>query len=325
MDGSATPTGPAPEAEDDSHTAAWRARLDAHGRMHGFHERLGRDHGALYTEDDEDVLLVTFENAEIIRDGGETELPYGLNIAGKEGWSQLCLYAEGDTWFRDPDVHAFFDKLIDEGFFDTFKTVLFYGAGPCGYAAAAYSVASPGARLLLIGPQATLEPGIAGWDRRWPEMRRVCFADRFGYAPRMADGAERGWIIYDPTVLEDAMHAALFTRPGMTMLPVSHLGTAPEGHLKRMNILVPILRAAGKGTFDARAFARHWRRRHAYPPYLRRTLGKLEEEDRPLLAALWARAALRVANRPRFRRALAAAEEALAAKGRTLPPAREDD
>ena len=61
-------------------------------------------------------------------------------------WSHMALISDSDTWFRDPAVYGWFDRLVDEGFFDEFDRVLFYGAGPCGYAAAAFSVSAPGAQ-----------------------------------------------------------------------------------------------------------------------------------------------------------------------------------
>ena len=53
-------------------------------------------------------------------------------------------FTKGDTWFRDNRVYGYFDRLIADGFFEDFDTVIFYGAGSCGYAAAAFSVAAPG-------------------------------------------------------------------------------------------------------------------------------------------------------------------------------------
>jgi hypothetical protein len=50
------------------------------------------------------------------------------------------------------------------GFFDDFDQVVFYGAGQCGYAAAAFSVATPGATVVAIQPQATLDPRVTEWD-----------------------------------------------------------------------------------------------------------------------------------------------------------------
>ncbi|NBC94991.1 MAG: phosphoadenosine phosphosulfate reductase [Deinococcus-Thermus bacterium] len=299
---------------------AWLDRLDAHAMEHGFHARLGSRHGALYTEDDPEVLLVTFENAETIRDERDPPLPAGLSLAGREGWSQLCVYSEGTTWFRDPEVFALFDDLVDDGFFDLFDRVVFHGAGPEGYAACAFSVVAPGATVLAIRPQATLDPARAIWDRRYPEARRLDFRGRYGYAPEMAEAAETVALLYDPLVDEDAMHAALFG-PEALHFRVPHLGPRTEREIASMGALRPLVRDAGRGRLDARAFARVWRKRHRHRPYLRHVLSALEDADRPWLKGLWCRSALEADDRPSFRKGLREAEAALAAEGRALPPA----
>jgi hypothetical protein len=43
---------------------------------------------------------------------------------------------------------------VDDGFFDEFEQVIFYGSGSSGYAAAAFSVAAPGATVIAVQPQA---------------------------------------------------------------------------------------------------------------------------------------------------------------------------
>ncbi|MEQ3626939.1 MAG: hypothetical protein ABNH32_14315 [Marinobacter sp.] len=301
---------------------AWHARLDAHGDMHGYHERLGARHGALYTEDSE-TLLVTFEEAGAIRAHGQpATLPFGLTVAGREGWSQLCLYSEGDTWFRDEAVYAYIDRLIDEGFFFEFERVVFYGAGACGYAACAYSVAAPGAIVVAVQPQATLDPAVAEWDSRFLNMRGTDFTSRFGYAPAMMEAAAQGFILYDPKVKEDAMHAALFTRDGVEKLRCRHFGADLEKVLMERDMVVPLLRAAGRGTLGRGVFAELWRNRREHLPYLRRLVVTLENQERYMLSGLVARMALSRRNAPRFRKALTLAETQLAKSGRHLPAPR---
>ncbi len=279
---SSVPTGPTAQIE------AWHGILDEHGREHGFHKRLGDRHGVLFTEDD-DILLVTLENADAIRQHNRTGLPDGLATAGREGWSHLCLYCEGDTFFRDPDVFGFLDELVDSGFFDQFERVVFYGAGSCGYAAAAFSVVAPEAIAILVRPLATLDPDLTEWDRRHPAMRRVDFTDRYGYAPAMLEGASATYVIHDPQVTEDAMHATLFAQGGATRLRCANLGPSPERDLAQMGILVPILRAAGRGKFNPGQFYDLYRRRHQHRPYLRRVLNRLGQDHRDRLRLIWAR------------------------------------
>jgi hypothetical protein len=307
--------------QDIDTRAQWRAKLDAHGAEHGFHLALGDRHGVLYTADDR-TLIVSFENAENLRTT-QTGLPLGLSVAGREGWSSLAVYSEGETWFRDPAVYGLFDTLSEESFFDDFDRVLFCGAGAGGYAAAAYSVVAPGAHLLLIRPQATLDPRLTEWDARFPEMRRADWHSRYGYAPAQAEAAESGTIVYDPNNREDAMHAALFTREGFQKLRTPHLGARIERDLDAMGILMPMIRLAGKGHLSPHRFAKLYRRRRGHVPYLRRVLSTLDDLDRPFLTGLWARGVLRDQKGPRFRKALKHAEAALQKHGRALPEALE--
>ena len=103
-------------------------------------------------------------------------------------------------------------SLVYDEFFDDFNQVVFYGAGPRGYAAAAFSVAAPGATIAAPQPQATLDPRVTEWDDRHLKIRRTHFTSLYGYAPDMLDAAKQAYVIYDPYERLDAAHAAMFTR-----------------------------------------------------------------------------------------------------------------
>jgi hypothetical protein len=219
-------------------------------------------------------------------------------------WSHLCLASDGDTWFRAEEVYAYFDRLIDDGFFDEFDQVLFYGAGPCAYAAAAYSVASPGAAVVAIQPQATLNPRITDWDDRFTDMRILDFTSRYGYAPDMLDAAERVFVLYDPREKLDAMHAALFTRANVTKLRMPFMGDALQTDLLEIDQLDPLLQAAADGTLDASRFAALFRARRDYLPYLRNLSQAVNAQGRErLLEAVCANVSARM-SAPRFARRL---------------------
>jgi hypothetical protein len=154
----------------------WLSAMDLIAEDDGYLERLGARHWAFFAED-RPQLLVTFERAETIR-ARESQLPAAYEMAKARGWSILTLIAEGETWWRDRAVWGYFDRLVDDAFFDDFDQVLFHGAGPAGYAACAYAVAAPGARVLAVAPRATLDPEVAGWDRRNLAARRLDFTTR---------------------------------------------------------------------------------------------------------------------------------------------------
>lgn len=289
----------------------WLDRLRHITERHGVFEQLGPDHFAALVMDGA-TLLVTFETMQGIRTLDEEAQPLGWEMVKAQGWSHLALVSDGDTWFRDEAVHAYVDRRVDDGFFDSFDDVIFYGAGPCGYAAAAHSVAAPGATVLLIQPQATLDPEIAGWDDRFTEARRRDFTSRYGYAPDMIDACRHCFIIYDPLEALDAMHAALFTRPHVTRLPVRRMGTAIQTRLLEMQVLHRLMAQAGARTLTRQCFARLMRARRECLPYLATLLSRLDAEARPGLAERLCRNVCGRMAAPRFARRL---QELEAAKG----------
>lgn len=281
----------------------WLAKLEEVAEEHGHFHQLGKSHCATLIED-KPVLLVTFETMRGIQKQSDTGQPMGWELVRELGWSHLCIMSDGDTWFRAPEVIAYFDRLVDDGFFDEFEHVVFYGAGSCGYAAAAFSLAAPGATVVAISPQATLAPDMAGWDKRWPAARGLSFSGRYGYAPDMLGGAEKAFIIFDPKEDLDAMHAALYRRRNVELLPIPRFGARPEPHLLRMQILFRILAKAGAGKLTRHAFFKLFRARRNYVKYLNRLMSDIEAQNRPYIKALLCANVARRLHEPRFMRKL---------------------
>lgn len=262
--------------------AEWLLAIAEIAEDSGYYQTLGAKHHAIYVER-KPTLLVTFESLSGMRSLSAMSHPLGWEMVRTYGWSHLCIASEGDTWFRDENVYAFFDRLIDDGFFDEFEKVIFYGAGPGGYGAAAFSVAAPGATVVAIQPQATLDSRIAEWDDRFKEMRRTDFGSRFGYAPDMLEAAEAAFILYDPNVALDAMHASLFTRPNVTKLRMRYMGLALQSDLLQLDQFETVLSLAAAGKLTRLNFARLYRSRREHRSYLKTLLVTLEADDRKKL------------------------------------------
>lgn len=296
----------------------WLFAIEAMAEDRGYFHPVGSAHSALFTDAGR-TLLVTFETIDTILENDANGQPMGWHLADRHGWSQLCLMSDGRTWFRDPYMYAYFDRLVDDGFFEDFDRVVFYGAGPCGYAAAAYSVASPGATVVLIQPQATLDARDTPWDTRFPGARRRFLGNRYAYAPDMIDGADSAFVFYDPEQALDAAHAALFRRPHVTQLPLRLLGNRIESAFARAGVLDGILEAAMGGTLTATHFWALYRPfRRSHTPLMRQYLQHLIEQEKNRAIVHLARHVLREANSPRFRRAGDAAIRNLAKMGGDL-------
>ncbi|MEM1233002.1 MAG: phosphoadenosine phosphosulfate reductase, partial [Pseudomonadota bacterium] len=223
----------------------------------------------------------------------------------------MCLTP---TWFRAQSVYSFFDMLTDDDVFEGFEHVCFYGAGLGGYAASAFSVSAPGADLVAISPLATLDPRVAEWDPRFPSARRRSWTDRYGFAPEMADAARHTMVLYNPDEDLEAMHSALFARPGITRFRCRHMGHDLPAALDDMHILDHVIDLALQKELTTESFARIYRRRRDYGPYLRTLLTETEDQDRPKLTGWLVANVLPRKNMPRMRRALERLEKAQAAE-----------
>jgi hypothetical protein len=309
---------------DDTATtrADWLMRMADLGEDQGYFEPLGDHHFAFFADKGSN-LLVSFESLDALLDADDEDTGPRNPMADDPSWSHLCIIADGPTWYRDRWVWGYVDRLIDDGFFEDFDRVVFFGAGMGGYAACAFSVAAPGSTVLAIRPLATLDPRQAGWDRRHPEARRLDFTSRFGYAPDMIDGAARVFVLHDPEVDEDAMHAALFRKPFVTRLDCRHIGPSPEAGLADMGLLGSLIAAAADGSLTPALWARMWRSRRNHAAWIRNMAMHLAAGRERRREAVFLRAA--VARFPGLRRLRKRQEELtrqLDADGIALPSPR---
>lgn len=283
--------------------AAWLSLLRNLGEGSGGFDALGDHHWAILNEDGP-TLVISFDRLEDIRKLEPGQMPHIFGQATQNGWSHLSLISEGDSWYRDKAVFAHIDRLVDEAFFDNYDHVVFYGAGMGAYAAAAFSVASPGATVLAIQPRATLDPASAGWESRFVAARRLNFTSRYGYAPDMTEGAAKMFTLHDPYCRPDAMHAALFRKPYVTMLKARFLGEDIATALADMGILPKLVKAACDGTLTASFYAKLWRERRNFGTYLRSILRACTEAGKPKREAMICRSITSRLRAPAFRKRL---------------------
>jgi hypothetical protein len=290
-------------APKNAPVADWAARLEEMTAETGYFHTLGAKHFGFFV-DDGTTLLVTFESLGKIL-ASPDQLPLGYQQAKANGWSLLTLIADGETWFRDPAVYAFFDRQVDDAFFEDFDHVLFYGAGMGGYAACAYSVAAPGSQVLALNPRATLDPAQTSWDSRSREAGRLDFTSRYGYAPDMLEGCAHATVIHDPQIQAEAMQAALFRAPYITRLCARHMGDVLEDHFSTAQILSKLIDQAMAGRLTALSFAKLWRIRRNYLPYLKSLLAIAEREGRKGHERMICNSVVQRIRAPRFVKRLA--------------------
>lgn len=289
--------------------ADWLARMDQIGNMHGFFDRIGAHHRGLYVQEG-DTLLVTFDEVGRIMKQGRDALPIGFDAVSKREWSYLSLMAEGDSWFRDTALYRFFDRLVDEGFFESFDKVVFLGAGPmCGHAACAYSVAAPGSTVVALSPAATLNREDAPYELRFRKAWRKDFTSRYGFAPALLEAAQEAYIVYDPTELLDAAHAAQFRGGNVTRLRFRGAGRDLLSLMETHSTLDRFMKATGNGRMSALRFSQITRQlRQTNPDYLKRLLNRAEERGGTTLPYIVAQHGLAATGDAHFARSMMSIE-----------------
>lgn len=265
--------------------AAWLQHLCDLTGTDGFMEPAGHGHHALHLEGSAD-LLVCFADLGVLSQRAPGDYPAAWSAARAAGWSLLVLISETDGWFRAPALWQWLDARADEDFFENFDRVLFYGSGITSHAACVFSAAAPGARVLALSPIATLDPELAGWDNRWPEMRRSDFRSRYGYGPDMLRAAAQASLLYDPEIPEDAMHSALYRQTFVQRLKMPGAGRMPEKVFEESAVLPALLQAAMAGRLTAGLFARLWRARRRSATWLQGRAARAAGSEQPCREAL---------------------------------------
>ncbi len=230
------------------------------------------------------TLVVTFDNLDIAMGKREDRRPWGFAFIEKQGFSMLGVMAGGWTWYRDNWVVTEFDRLRDEGFFGRFGRVVFYGASMGGYAALAFAAACPGAEVVAISPQSTLDRTLVPWETRYKTAWDRDFSGPYGDAARAVAGAGRATIIYDPHEPLDRGHAERFTSANVTLLRAPLLGHRLGSSLLQMGILSDVVLAALAGRLEPLQFYRALRGRHRFARYQRELFQRALDRGRPGLA-----------------------------------------
>ncbi len=241
------------------------------------------DHSFLYIPRG-DTLVVTFDNLDIAMTKREDRRPWGFSFIEKQGWSMLGVMANGWTWYRDGWVSDQFDELAASGFFKRFSRVVFYGASMGGYAACAFVAACPGADVVAISPQSTLDRRLVPFETRYKTAWGRDFSGRYGDAAEASKAGGRVTILYDPYEPLDAAHVARFTGGNVVRLRAPLMGHRLGSSLHQMGILSQVTLGALNGTLSEADFYTALKARKGFVRYQRELFKRALAKGHPGLA-----------------------------------------
>ena len=120
----------------------------------------------------------------------------------------------------------------------------------------------------------------------------------------MTDDASAVFTLHDPYCRLDAMHVALFRKPHATHLKARFMGESVATALADMGVLPKLVKAACDDNLTARSYAKLWRARRNFGPYLRWILRACTEAGRPKREAMVCRSVTTRMRAPGFRKYL---------------------
>jgi pimeloyl-ACP methyl ester carboxylesterase len=250
----------------------------------GFVKAMTR-HTALFYQRSNRTLVVTFDNMKS-RETPSPAYPWGYDFLAKQDYSHLgIVMRRRNDWFRHKDLANFFDTLRDDGFFNAFKHVVFYGSSMGGYGALAYASASPGARVVAFSPQTSLDPAHARFETRY----RNGFA-RGDWSGPYLDGAYEArtansvTVFYDPYERIDCSHVSrLEVNTQLNRMKMPFAGHDTMRRLAMQEILPEICLLALEGKLTAKDFNIMLRAHRGVQAVARKSLNLAIDKGHPKL------------------------------------------
>lgn len=294
----------------------WFDELRPGGEGEGFMERHLR-HSLMFVKRPVRRLLVTFDNLSNVNDRSPLREPWGFKFAQDVNVSHLGVMAHVADWYRDADLIARFEKLRDEGFFDGYDRVVFAGVSMGGFAAIAFGSLVPGAHVVSVNPQSTLDTGLVPWETRYEGGRRQDWTLPLSDAAALTKDLGRVSIFYDPYHGLDKQHVARFSGDNITVFHCRHSDHKTAVFMRKIGALKPVMTDALFGDLDEVAFYRLYRARRDLRWYKNQVTQYFIDRGRDEMADRFG-----VAFRKRLRRKMR--EEAKAAEQEAPDEARDD-
>ena len=214
------------------------------------------------------VLYVSFDDPESAPPHPKHRDPWGYDIAQTYGWSHLGVLCKHANWCRPPQFYDEMSRLADSGFFANFDKVVFAGSSMGAYAACAFSALVAGSTVVAFRPQATLAPGQADWDTRYPSGSAADWTGPLANAADSLKTADKVWIVYDPKTPEDKKHAALLAGPNVTLLHARYSSDFTAQYLRQIEMLGPFVSDCVSGDMTEARFYQLYRKGRDYRRHL---------------------------------------------------------
>ncbi len=239
--------------EDHNKIPSWYREIFPAGPSNGWYYKFG-DHAASFVDRGKVQLVVSFDN---LSDAGYPHPdiePWAEKFVRDNGWSHVGVYARGPSWYRDDALAAFLEKLRDDGFFAQFDKVALIGTSMGGFAALTFSCLSPGATVVALSPQSTLDLTRVPWEKRFVKAQSRNWQMAYSDAAEQIADLDRAYVLYDPFFEPDKMQVMRLPQEKIVHLKGFGFGHKTAVVLRRMEQLKHVMQAGIDGTLTTTEF-----------------------------------------------------------------------
>ncbi len=268
---------------DSPETPRWLDDLRPGAEGQGFFEKNLR-HSLMFIKRPSDRLLVTFDNLSNVNDDSIQREPWAYKFASDGGYCHLGIMAHVSDWYRDGDLIRRFQGLVAQGFFEGYERVVFAGVSMGGYAALAFSSLVPGAHVIAINPQTTLDPDLVPWETRYENGQRQDWTLPLADGAALTSGAGRVNVFYDPYFELDQKHIDRLAGDNLRIFKCWFSNHKTAVFLRKIGALKPVMTHCIMDELTQPQFYSLYRERRYLPWYRGALSGHFRDKGREALA-----------------------------------------
>ena len=152
-----------------------------------------------------------------------------------------------------------------------------------GFAALSFASFVPGATIVSLSPQSTLDPKLVPWEPRFAKGRKGDWTLPCSDAAKTIGKAKRAYVLFDPYVALDLKHVDRLPAKNLIKLKAFWFGHKTAVVLRRLDTIKPFMRGAIQGTLTEAEFYAMIRGRKDLLLYRRNMEAHLEAKQRDAL------------------------------------------
>ncbi len=271
------------DSDDSQPVPRWLDELRPGGEGLGFLEKRLR-HSLMFIARPSTRLLVSFDNLSNVNDADVMREPWGFRFAKDNGLSHLGVMAHVGDWYRDAGLIDRVTRLRDEGFFDGYDRVVFAGVSMGAYAALAFASLVPGAHVIAINPQTTLDPERVPWETRYATGRRQDWTLPLADAAALTRDLGRVNLFYDPYHTLDQWHVDRLQGDNLRIFRCRYSSHKTAVFLRKIDALKPVMEHCIFDELTPATFYRLYRGRRALPWFRGAVTDYFQRTHRPEIA-----------------------------------------